>query len=1701
MSFSLRSIIEKEKLAFNGANFLDWNRNLRLALRFEKKEYLLTTPFPAIDSEASEKEQSDLDKYVMDDMEISTLIVAVMDPELQKEFIDSGLGVYDIMTRLKNMFQVKARTERGKLIKTIATARLAEGQEVGPYVMKMAGYFRQLEKLDTPFTVGAAQDFILNSLPSLYTGFIVNYRMNGMDKTMDELHNMLVETEESLKKQKDHKDVLAVSEKSKKVKKKFHRNDKGKGKGKVTPKAFAKVVPEGSKKNKNPATSDTVCYYCSGKGHWKRNCPKYLSDKKGGIVPPSTSGIFVIETLLASSDNDWIFDTGSCAHICRNVQALRSKKQLKKGEVQLRVGNGMCVSAMAIGAVELILPSGMVLELKDVYFVPVITRNIISISCLDMDGFSITIKDNCCSLFRNDVCFCIARNLNGLYVLDTSEHILSVEHNNRKRKFSHEGSTFMWHCRLGHINENRIKRLQTVGLLDQFDFESIDICESCLKGKMTKAPFTKKGVRASNLLELIHTDVCGPMNFCARGGYSYFITFTDDYSRYGYIYLMRHKSESFEKFKEFKNEVENQLDRKIKTLRSDRGGEYLSMEFGDYLKECGIVPQLTPPGTPQWNGVSERRNRTLLDMVRSMMSQADLPKSFWGFSLETAAFTLNRVPSKSVATTPYECWFGKKPSMMFLKIWGCEAYVKKLTNDKLSSKSNKCYFVGYPKATKSYYFYNREENKIVVARHAIFLEKEFLSKPSSGNDVVIEEIHEPIQDAPQVGDLVVPDVAPNEVEARSIPQVVVDVVNEPIPSIEFSDLSLADSRRGTQSVETQEQIPQVVVEQVQESQTPPNVVPRRSTRDSRPPNRYMDMYDVLIIENDEPLTVDDMRKRPDSKKWLEAMESEMQSMYDNKVWTLVDHHEGVKPIENKWIFKRKIDMDGNLTIYKARLVAKGFRQIQGVDYEETFSPVVMFKSIRILLAIAAYYDYEIWQMDVKTAFLNGDLEEDVYMTQPECFIDPKNANKICKLQRSIYGLKQASRSWNKRFDNEIKELNFIQCEKEACVYKRISGSVVVFLILYVDDILLIGNEVSELNAVKTSLKKVFSMKDLGEATYILGIKIYRDRSRRMIGLSQEVYIDKVFESHNLASSKKGFLPMSHGTYLSKTQCPSTDGDKEFMKKFRYPSAIGSIMYAMLCTRPDVAYPISTTSRFQANPGLAHWTAVKNILKYLKRTKDSFLIYGGDQELVVSGYTDASFQTDRDDSKSQTGFVYLLNGGAVSWKSSKQDTTADSVTEAEYLAAGEAAKEGVWMKEFLTELEVVPSISGPVDLYCDNTGAIAQSKEPRSHQRTKHILWRFHLIRQFVNDGWIKVKRVDGVANTADPLTKPLSRAAHELHVASMGIRRMPEFGMEDAMVLGLWQTASVIKRKRTSVRRPQKISLLLYGSCDSFPLSYTPSSDEVKNISPDDSSGFDGSSQRKEFYLCDPLLKSASLNEANKKRKKDERFYGTTSSRDQELHTLDMRSGECRIYSHRLDGPSTMGAESKLKKLKFKVGGVTRTIHATSNVKAANLASSSMKFTYQDNYDADHFPFGKERFSYGDEPEYACGVNSSMRKFTETKLSGKKLDHVYLSRATKDCRKRFKSDDTGYIEEKEPCSDDGHVEQKRKEKTLLIDSPPDVRLEPLTKRQRSLQSCKDGNGSSLIEFPDGLPPAPSRSKIQFHCFYLKHLQNWVSILV
>ncbi|KAK1664685.1 hypothetical protein QYE76_052844, partial [Lolium multiflorum] len=1317
---NFNQFLEKEKLKSNGSNFTDWFRHVRIFLNGGNLQYVLDAPLgdPPAETETDEVKNVYATRKTRYS-QVQCAILCSLESDLQKRF--EHHDPHELMKELKTIFETHAAVECYEASKHFFSCMMEEGSSISEHMLVMTGHAKKLSDLGIVIPNRLGINRVLQSLPPSYKNFVMNYNMQNMNKEFPELFGMLKAAEIEIK--KEHQ-VLMVNKTTS-----FKKQGKSKGKNKKSGKKAA-TPPVKPKSGPKP---DAECYYCKEKGHWKRNCSKYLADLKSGLVKKKKEGISDIHVIdvhfTGSRSSTWVFDTGSVAHICNSKQELKNKRQLLKDEVTMRVGNGSKVNVIAVGTLPLHLPSGLVLSLNNCYYVPALSMNIISGSCLMQDGYSFKSENNGCSIFMNNIFYGRAPEKNGLFLLDLDSSDTHIHNIDAKRIKLNDNSTYMWHCRLGHIGVKRMKKLHTDGLLESLDFESLDRCEACLMGKMTKTPFSGMMERATDLLEIIHTDVCGPMSVASRGGYRYVLTFTDDLSRYGYIYLMKHKSETFEKFKEFQSEVENQRNKKIKFLRSDRGGEYLSYEFSMHLKKCGILSQLTPPGTPQRNGVSERRNRTLLDMVRSMMSLTDLPLSFWSYALETAAFTLNRAPSKSVETTPYELWFNKKPKLSFLKVWGCEAYVKKLQPDKLEPKAEKCVFIGYPKETIGYTFYHRSEGKIFVAKNGTFLEKEFLTKEVTGRKVELDEIEE---------SLLVD-------QSSAVPE------NVPVPPTPTTEEANDNDHETSYETATE---------------------PRRSTRDRATPDWYDPCLNVMIVDNndEDPATYEEAMMSPDSNKWQEAMKSEMGSMYDNKVWTLVDLPDSRKAVENKWIFKRKTDADGNITVYKARLVAKGFRQIQGVDYDETFSHLAKLKSVRILLAIAAFFDYEIWQMDVKTAFLNGDIEEELYMVQPKGFVDPKNADKVCKLQRSIYGLKQASRSWNRRFDKVIKDFGFIQCHGEACIYKKVSGSSVAFLILYVDDILLIGNDIELLSSVKGYLNNSFSMKDLGEASYILGIKIYRDRSRRLIGLSQSTYLDKILKKFRMDESKKGFLPMLPGKVLSKTQGPATAEERERMSQIPYASAVGSIMYAMLCTRPDIAHAVSLTSRYQSDPGMEHWTAVKNILKYLKRTKDMFLCYGGDQELVVTSYTDASWNTDPDDSKSQSGYVFILNGAAVSWASSKQCTVAKSSTESEYIAASEASSEAVWMKRFIVELGVVPSALDPFVIYCDNMGAIANAQEPRSHKRLKHIKLRYHSIREYIEDGEVKICKVHTDLNVADPLTKALPRAKHDQHQNAMGVR-------------------------------------------------------------------------------------------------------------------------------------------------------------------------------------------------------------------------------------------------------------------------------------------------------------------------------------------
>ncbi|GJZ51127.1 retrotransposon protein, putative, ty1-copia subclass [Tanacetum coccineum] len=1075
-----RSLFEKQKLT--GNNFLEWYRNHRIVLSTEDKLPFLEHPIRVLpvppQGQANPPDVVTTHQaWVKEHKEIDGLMIMTMDLEIQKTL--EHLGAYDMLKELKTLYVQQADQELLQTVREFHACKQEERQSVSSYVLKMKSYIDNLERLGHAVTQNLYVSLILVSLRKEYEGFVQNYNMHSMRKTVNKLHAILKLHEQTLppKEVAPALHAIRAGRVQKNQKKKSHKVGKanqGKGKAKM---GYAPVqAPHFAPNPKNPLT------------------PKKDNPAKDAIC-----------------------------HQC--------------GE----------------------------------------------------------------------------------------------------------------HCRLRHINKKRIEKLQHDVHLDSTDIKSIEKRVACMSGKMARKPYSHQVERAKDLFRLIHTDVCGPFKIMSRQGAYYFVTFTDDFSRYGYVYLLKHKHEVFETFKVFQKEVENQLGKTIKSLRSDRGGEYMSQEFLNHLKDHGIIAHRTPPYTPQHNGVSERRNRTLLDMVRSMMSQTTLPKSFWDYALESAARILNMVPTKKVDKTPYEVWHGQAPKLSYLKVWGCEALVKRDTltkPDKLEPRALKCIFVGYPKETMGYSFYYPPENKVFVARNAEFFENEVIDHEASGSLEDLEIIQE----------------------------------EDTHPSLDTSLNHEEDDQ------------------EIDEPQSDINPI-RRSTRTRCPTDRlclYVDAEEHELGDLGEPANYKAALLDPESDKWLNAMNVEMQSMKDNEVLKLVDLPPNGKTVGHKWLFKKKTDMDGAVHTYKARLVAKGFTQTPGIYYEETFSPVADIRAIRILIAIAAFYYYEIWQIDVKTASLNGYLNEEVYIEQPEGFVSQKYPNRVCKLKRSIYGLKQASRQWNKRFDDEIKKFRFSQNRDEPCVYVKASGSYVTFLILYVDDILIMGNNIPMLQDVKSYLGRCFAMKDLGEAAYILGIKIYRDRSKRLIGLCQSAYIKKILKRFYMENSKRGTIPMQEKLKLSKSQGASTPAKIQRMQNISYASAVGSIMYAVRCTRPEVAFAYNITSRFQQNPSDAHWTAVKNIMKIFAILRICFLF-------------------------TETGYVFVLNGGVVYWKSTKQK---------------------------------------PINMYCDNTGAIAKAKDHGITKGARHFREKVHYLRETIKMGDVKIDKVDTDDNIADPFTKALAFPKH-----------------------------------------------------------------------------------------------------------------------------------------------------------------------------------------------------------------------------------------------------------------------------------------------------------------------------------------------------
>uniref|UniRef100_A0A1J3K4I8 Retrovirus-related Pol polyprotein from transposon TNT 1-94 n=2 Tax=Noccaea caerulescens TaxID=107243 RepID=A0A1J3K4I8_NOCCA len=1326
-----------------GTNFSEWKEKVEFTLGVLDLDLALREDEPNPVTDESTEEEWLLHKAWEKANRLSIMFLRMTIASNIKSSLPAAEKAKAYLAAIEERFKTADKSLAGKLMADLTTMKHDGTRSMHEHCIEMINLAAKLKNLGQSVDDSFLVQFILNSLPPQYGPFQINYNAIDGKWTSNELANKLVQEETRL-----GREGIRVAN---------HVQGAGFKAGNRHQASHKRALPRMNDSNqaneKKKAKKDDRCNFCKRPGHFQKDCTKRKEwfEKKGN---PMGSVSFFESNLTHVSSKTWWIDSGANVHVTNSLQGFLSTQTINSSENYLFMGNRDKAPVEAIGTYRLILESGFCLDLFQTLYVPSISRNLVSLSKLDLAGFKSTQGDGCFNLFLNSNCIGSGIMVDGLYKLKLADqpletHLTLQDNRGVKRKTCDIDSYFLWHKRLGHISSERIKRLVKDGVIPTLDFTNITACVDCIKGKQTK--HTKRGAtRSTQLLEIIHTDICGPFDVPTFGGEKYFITFIDDFSRYCYLYLLHEKSQSVDAVQAFITEAERQLDRKVKIIRSDRGGEFYGRydetgqhpgPFAKLLQKLGIVAQYTTPGSPWQNGVAERRNRTYLEMVRSMMSHANLPKSLWMDALRTAVYILNRVPSKAVPKTPFELWKGWKPSLSHLQVWGCpaEARIYNPHEKKLDSRTISGFFIGYPEKSKGFRIYcPNHSTRIVETGNARFYENGEISGSDKVQEVIIQEIRVniPLPLAPEVGN----------------PPVVEPFDNEENP---VNDHPLHDENIANNELVVQEE---------------PAL--RRSTRERR--SAIPDDYMLYLIESGggsikDPVSYSQAMKDVNCDKWIDASKDEIDSMVKNGVWDIVPLPEGHKAVGCKWIFKTKLDCNGNVERYKARLVAKGFNQKEGIDYCETFSPVSRKDSLRIILALVAQYDLELHQMDVKTAFLNGDLEEEVYMRQPEGFIIEGQEDMVCKLKKSIYGLKQASRQWYLKFDEIITNFGFKENIVDPCIYLKFSGSKFIFLVLYVDDILLASSDLGLLHQTKNYLSKNFDMKDMGEASYVIGIEIFRDRSLGILGLSQKAYIDRVLERFSMLSCSSSVVPMQKGDKLDLKQCPQNEMERNEMQKYPYASLVGSLMYAQVCTRPDISHAVGMLGRFQSNPGIVHWQAAKKVLRYLKGTRNHMLTYKRSTHPQMVGFSDSDFGGCHDTRHCTLGYVYLLGGGAISWKSQKSQLIYTSTMEAEYVACYEASIQGTWLKNFVSEFGALSFVDKPLTLYCDNQAAIFFSKHDRISKGAKHMDLKYLSLKQDVKREKFVIEHIGTELMVADIFTKALPPKTFIKHAESMGL--------------------------------------------------------------------------------------------------------------------------------------------------------------------------------------------------------------------------------------------------------------------------------------------------------------------------------------------
>ncbi|XP_078427688.1 DENN (AEX-3) domain-containing protein isoform X1 [Wolffia australiana] len=1145
-------------------------------------------------------------------------------------------------------------------------------------------------------------------------------------------------------------------------------------------------IPKVTPKEGNPP-EPLVCGYCRKEGHVKKDCRKLAwkeeQIRKGLWVPrdqkkayvaseggePSTkksndggeiqkliqsemSKILqkISSTSLARSgehfafttynnvspiSSSWILDSGATGHMSPQRSLFQSYDSVSSNHKVFTANDGI----LRVEGRGTVFIKGVIL--KDVLHVPELKANLLSLTQLVVDtGWRFTLDSDSCFLCIKDTGKKISsvRQEGGLLLLDDLE-----EDDNHRVVYNTKSAErfILLHRRLGHPSFSLLKHVYP-NLFKGIIIDDL-ICESCQFAKHKRTVFPVSNHRSSAAFECVHSDVWGPCSTTGLFQHRWFILFVDDFTRHTWVYLLKSKSEVPSVVILFCEMIHTQFGRKVRQIRTDNAKEYFSGEVNTYLGDRGIAHQSSCVNTPQQNGLAERKIGHIMSAARALLFQGNCPKQYWSEAVATATHLINRTASRTLNfSAPIDLMSSEFPHLCLrtnlpAKIFGCIVYVHAHHAGKLDPRALKCLLLGYSSTQKGYRCYHPSSKRLYVTADASFDEARMFydseSRLDSNLDPMVQEL----------GD--------NGSQEISVPSNVSQQhMAEPFLTHTQGEEPLAVS-------ESTPRIDEAVDEYIPGNHGWSIAISkgvRACTQTKRYPISNYVSYTQISPEYNKIIQAlmtvsvpQSVKEAMSSNEWKNAMDEEMETLERNGTWVMGPLPAGKKLVGSRWVFTIKYHSDGSIARYKARLVARGYTQSYGIDYHETFAPVAKLNTIRVLIALAALFDWKLYQYDVKNAFLHGELEEEVYMSPPPGYSLGTNLGDVCHLKKSLYGLKQSPCAWFGKFSKTMLSAGFFQSEGDHTLFiKHSAQGKISILIVYVDDIIITGNDADEIQRLETYLTGSFDIKALGLLTYFLGIEVAY--SKTGILLSQHKYIlDLLWETGKL-DCRPAATPVDINVKL-KTEQHDKDAP---VNKTSFQRLIGRLLY-LNHTRPDIAFAVNSLSQFMSDPRESHQRAADRILAYLKGTIGQGLLFrrGGEPSVVL--YTDSDYAGSFEDSRSTLGYCSFLGGNLATWRSQKQKEVSLSSAEAELRALKKGVCEGMWLKDILQDLHLFPGTG--IHLYSDSKSAIAMAKNPVQHERTKHARVARHYIKKNIDDGFIVPHYIPTLEQVADVLTKGL----------------------------------------------------------------------------------------------------------------------------------------------------------------------------------------------------------------------------------------------------------------------------------------------------------------------------------------------------------